>query len=99
MGPMGGADRHLLLNHKNPARAVTSSPDGRWIASAGYDGTIRLWPMPDFSKPPLHILPHDELLATLRSLTNLRVVEDLDSSSGWKLDIGPFPGWETVPEW
>ena len=27
---------------------------------------IRLWPMPDLSRPPLHTLPHDELLAKLR---------------------------------
>ena len=74
------------------------SPDGRWIAS-GEDGTLRLWPMPDLSKPPLHTLPHDELIAKLKSLTNLRVVRDEDSSTGWKVEVGPFPGWAEVPEW
>ena len=39
------------------------------------------------------------LLAKLRSLTNLRVVEDPDSLSGWKLEVGPFPGWQEVPSW
>jgi hypothetical protein len=63
------------------------------------DGTIRLWPMPDLSKPPLHTLPHDELLAKLKSLTNLRAVRDPASDTGWKIEIGPFPGWDTVPEW
>jgi len=75
------------------------SPDGKWIASIGWDLTIRLWPMPDFSRPPIHALPRDELLAKLRSLTNLRVVEDPDSLSGWKVEVGPFLGWETVPTW
>ena len=55
--------------------------------------------MPDLTKPPLHTLPHDELLAKLKSLTNLRAVRDPASDTGWKIEIGPFPGWDTVPEW
>ena len=27
----------------------------------------------------------------------LRVVRDEESATGWKLKVGPFPGWETVP--
>jgi hypothetical protein len=50
-------------------------------------------------RPPFHTLPHDELTAKLKSLTNARIVEDPDSSSGWKLDYSPFPGWQEVPEW
>ena len=76
------------------------SPDGRWIASSGDEqGMLRLWPMPDLSKPPLHTLPREELIAKLKTLTNLRVVRDEESATGWKLEVGPFPGWETVPEW
>ena len=78
---------------------VTVSPDGATVVSVGEDGTVRLWPMPDLSKPPLHILPHDELIAKLKTLTNLRVVRDEESSTGWKVEVGPFPGWETVPTW
>ena len=78
---------------------VTFSPDGRWIAGTGSDGFIRLWPMPNLDKPPLHTLPLDELLAKLRSLTNLRAVEDPESSTGWSIEIGRFPGWEEVPTW
>ena len=33
---------------------------------------IRLWPMPEGQ--PFHTLPYEELLAKLRSLTNLRVI-------------------------
>jgi len=55
--------------------------------------------MPDLSKPPLHTLPRHELIAKLETLTNLRVVRDEESASGWKLTVGPFPGWETVPTW
>jgi hypothetical protein len=55
--------------------------------------------MPDLSMPPLHTLPHDELLAKLHSLTNLRVVRAPESPAGWKIEIGPFPGWKDVPTW
>ncbi len=55
--------------------------------------------MPDLSKPPLHTLPHDELIAKLESLTNLRAVRDVASSTGWKIEVGPFPGWRNIPTW
>jgi hypothetical protein len=55
--------------------------------------------MPDVTKPPLHALVHNELMAKLRALTNLQVVEDEASATGYKLEIGPFPGWAVPPEW
>jgi hypothetical protein len=50
--------------------------------------------MPDLSKPPLHTLPEDELLAKLRSLTKLRAVRDPSSEHGWKVELGPLPRLE-----
>jgi WD40 repeat protein len=98
VGSLSGGEPHLLLGHSGPVNRVAVSPDARWIASAS--GTeIRLWPIPDLSKPPFHTLPHDELMAKLRVLTNLQVVEDPVSPTGYKLDIGPFPGWREVPTW
>ena len=99
VGPLTGEEPHLLYGHTGPVFSVAVSPDGRWIASGSEDGTIRLWPMPDLSKPPLHTLPHDELLAKLKSLTNLRAVRDPASDTGWKIEIGPFPGWQAAPQW
>ena len=55
--------------------------------------------MPDVSGPPLHTLPRDELMAKLDTLTNLRAVRDAEASSGWALEIGPFPGWADLPQW
>jgi hypothetical protein len=55
--------------------------------------------MPDLDKPPLHTLPHEELIAKLKSLTNIRAVRDPESSTGWSFGLDPFPGWKEVPEW
>jgi hypothetical protein len=68
------------------------------VATSGDDATLRPWPMPDLSKPPLHALPLEQLLAKLRSLTNLRAVRDPASPTGWKIEAGPFPGWKEAPE-
>jgi WD40 repeat protein len=98
VGPVTGEEPHLLLGHKGPVLSVAISPDERWIASSS-DESISIWPMPDVTTPPLHTLAHAELLARLDALTNLRVVRDSASATGWKLDVGPFPGWKDVPTW
>ena len=97
VGPATGEEPHLLLGHGGPVQAVAASADGRWIASVSED--VRLWPMPDLAKPPLHTLPHAELTRKLDSLTNLRLVADPSSPTGWKLDVGPFAGWKDAPRW
>ena len=74
------------------------SPDGRWIASA-HGTEIRLWPMPDVSKPPLHTLPLAELLAKLHELTNAELVGAGSSGEDYRIEVGRFPGWKTPPNW
>jgi WD40 repeat protein len=98
VGLWDGGEPHRLCCHGGSIKTITVSPGGRWIASAS-GGEIRLWPMPELSKPPLHTLPYDELMAKLRAMTNLQVVEDSASPTGYKLEIGPFPGWKDVPTW
>ena len=99
VGPVSGESPHLLTLDDRYVSAVAVSPGRKWVASGHDDGTIRLWPMPDLSKPPLHTLPRPELLAKLKSLTNLRVVPDPEDPGEYVVRAGPFPGWETVPEW
>jgi WD40 repeat protein len=92
-------EAHLLPGHVGVSGGAAISPDLRWLASAGEDNTLRLWPMPDLDKRPLQTPEHDEFLAKLKSLTNLRAVRDAKSSTGWTVELGPFPGWKNLPTW
>ncbi|RLB62963.1 MAG: hypothetical protein DRH08_11695, partial [Deltaproteobacteria bacterium] len=108
VGAFTGEEPHLLVADSFFVNTVAVDPRGRWIASSGSvtnatgvvgEAVVRLWPMPDLSKPPLHTLPHEELIAKLKTLTNIRVVRDEESATGWTLTHDPFSGWETVPTW
>jgi DNA-binding winged helix-turn-helix (wHTH) protein/WD40 repeat protein len=98
IGPVTGAEPHLLLGTKKQVDRLAVSPDRRWIASAA-GGETFIWPVPDMSRVPLHALSHEDLMAKLDSFTNLRVVRDEEAPTGWKLEVGPFTGWAEVPEW
>jgi WD40 repeat protein len=97
VGPVSGEEPHLLFGHKGAVNAVAVDPKGRWVASAGVDSVVRLWPIPEGK--PVHTLPRHELLDLLRELTNYRVVADSSTADGYRLEVGSFPGWESVPTW
>jgi WD40 repeat protein len=99
VGRVSGEEPHLLLGHERTVNTLAISPDLRWIASSSADGTIRLWPMPDLDKQPLHTLPYEDFLDRLRSFTNVRVAPDEESPTGYDFDFVDYPGWEASPAW
>jgi hypothetical protein len=93
-------DALAIAYHGTIGASISVSPDSRWIATVSRDGTIRLWPMPPSGEAtPFHTLPYEGILTRLRALTNLRVVPDEQSGTGYKIEFGPFPGWKKFPEW
>jgi WD40 repeat protein len=94
VGPSTGEEPHMLFGA--PIADYTGvSPDGRWIMSSAGDTTVSIWRVPEGR--PIHTLTRGKFLEYLRAQTNLRVVPDKISNSGYRVDTGPFPGWEKVP--
>jgi hypothetical protein len=86
----------VLIGHQSQIGDVAVHPGGKWIASTESERTAdRLWATPEGQ--PFQSLPYAELLTRLRQLTNVRVVADKNTSTGYHTDYAPFPGWQKVP--
>jgi WD40 repeat protein len=98
VGPITDDPPHVLFGSERAVWEVAVDPAGKWIASAERQkAVVSLWSMPQGK--PFHTLPHYEFLNRLRALTNVRVVEDKNSSIGYRVEYAPFAGWEKVPTW
>ena len=98
VGDLAEGKPHLLFSHSGTAISVEVQGD-RIVSGGSEDGTVRVWPMPDMDETPFHLLPYEELLDKLRALTNVRVVPDENSETGYGTEVTEFPGWEVVPTW
>ena len=93
---MTGEEPQLLIGHQGPIWGVRVDPTGRFVASTSEDGTVRIWPIPDGQ--PLHTWSLDAFLEKLRSLTNVRIVEDSSAPTGYRATFLPLQqGWDREP--
>jgi WD40 repeat protein/predicted Ser/Thr protein kinase len=101
IGPASGEEPHLLLGQEGEGtiHSLSFSPDGKWLAASGESFSIHVWPVPNVATPPLHRRSHEDLLALLRTHTNLVALPAPLSSTGYRLEAGPFHGWASLPKW
>jgi WD40 repeat protein len=89
---------HLLFGSETGVFDIAVHPSGKWIVSdERARASVRFWRMP--SGTPFQTLPHEGFLNHLRELTNVRVVQDKNASTGYRIELAPFPGWEKTPNW
>ncbi len=95
VGLTQGGEPHLLLSSERDMTFVAVSPDGRWIASEANSEnySIRLWPMPDLSTATApHATARRSCSPSSSPSPTSAPSPTTQSSTGWKIEIGPFPG-------
>jgi WD40 repeat protein len=76
--------------------SIAIDPRGRWIASAGEDGTY-LWRIPTGTSPL--DLPRDAFLAKVHAMKTLEAVADTSQPFGYRIAGFAIPDWRHPPRW
>ncbi|WP_143196875.1 NB-ARC domain-containing protein [Streptomyces sp. CB00455] len=87
-GELGVDASHLVTRAAGPVRRLAVAPDGSWCATAGSDGPVRLWDLPD-GRPRAVLTGHTN---TVRALA-------ISPDGSWLAAVGQFGGlrvWETT---
>ena len=78
----------VLRGHRGRVTALRTSPDGRWLASAAADQTVRIWS--NREPEPRRLLPLPSALSTAEQVTLT------DDGTAWLAQLASR-GWVTLP--
>jgi cytochrome c len=55
--PLAGGAPRVLEGHRQNVNGIAFAPDGKALVSAGYDATLRIWPLQGPGSPLIAVLP------------------------------------------
>ncbi len=94
-------ESRILYSHGERVFAVALDPTGTIAATGDSDGVVRVGPVT--GEAPHLLFGHEALVYGLAVGPEGRWIasggEDENALTGYRVDVGPFPGWETVPSW
>ena len=96
--PLTGEEPHFLFGHTSAVISVAAARDGHWIAPArattdrSTPGRCRAFRSRCCTRCPRSASGEAEIA------DQLRAARDPSSGTGWKIEIGPFPGWTVAPD-